>query len=535
VLLPLAGCARSDPADRPAAAEPSPEPTEDARASGGALYVFARQPHAIDPALAVDPDDLVITSQLFDPLTAIAPDGEVVPAAASRWEADEDGSVWTFHLRPGASFHDGTPVSAGAFADAWRRVADRTHDEPSPSHRLLGAVRGVDAAREGGPLAGVEALDELTLRVTLDEPSVEFPLVVSHPALAPVPQAATTETDFGRMPVGNGPFRMAEPWQPNQYIRLERNEDHPVRPALDHVVFRIYGGEDAIDTAYEDFARGSLDVAPVPDTRRDQAEETHGRSPDGYQGPGLLNGIRSTSVFYAFNVTVPPFDQPEVRRAIASLVDRDALARVGAGGGRAAARSVVPPAPAGRATMAACPYCDVDTARAVELLGERDLEGLELVTHDGGVHPQVATRVAQSVNRVLGERTLRVRTAPQETWLESVRSGEAGFFLSGWSPEYPSPAAYLEPLFAPDEVGGDNLTRYRNSEVGSLLEQARTTWDPDERAELYRTAEELVLADAVVIPLAFYRHGVVVSDRTRGYVLAPSGLVDLATVELDEE
>ena len=144
----------------------------------------------------------------------------------SSWEPNQDATVWTFHLNPNGRFSDGSGVTADDFVYAWNRVANpktvsTSTGQPDPSmiSYHLAFVSGFSEMASGKTdrLAGVRALDELTLEVRLDEPFADFEYVVAHPALAPVPAKyveAGVEYDgetiaFGEMPVGNGPFQMA--------------------------------------------------------------------------------------------------------------------------------------------------------------------------------------------------------------------------------------------------------------------------------------------------------------------------------------
>jgi oligopeptide transport system substrate-binding protein len=453
-------------------------------------------------------------------------------AAAESWVADDDATVFTFHLREDATFHDGTPVTAESFVQAWEAIADRTVDEPSSAHYLLDMVAGIEEARAGGALTGAVAIDDHTLEVTLVGPYADFAAVVSHPALAPVSADAAARADHRRLPVGNGPFRMAEPWQPGQFIRIEPFGDHPRAPTdLTQVVFRIYEGENAVERGYDDFIRGHLDMTPLPDGVHEDAVSRFGRSADGYTGPGVLDGLRATTVFYTFNVEVAPFDDPVVRQALALLVDRPGTQDPV----REVARSVVPPLFPDYESPE-CPYCSFDPERARDLLEEHEVEldGLELVYFDTPEHEQAAQRVVEAVNDTLGEGTLTARGLEHEEWVETIRGGETGFFLSGWMAEFLTVGAFLDPLFHPGWIGTDNLSRYADPDMRDLLSAARAEQEPQARNELYRQAEGAVLEDVPVIPLTFYRQAKVVSERTAGLIVDPMGRVDLTEVSLRE-
>jgi oligopeptide transport system substrate-binding protein len=501
--------------------------------AGGTLTTFLRQPTTIDPALAVDAWDLQVVSQIFDALTTSDAQLRIVPAAAQRWEVSADGLVYTFHLRPDATFHDGSPVDADSFVRGWRRVADASRPTPSAAHFLLERIVGFAEAQQGQAFSGLVVVDPLTLQVTLDTPIADFPAIVSHPGLAPVPTSAVDDTEaFQAEPVGNGPFRMSEPWQRDRFVRLEAWPGYWGRGAmLDEVVFRIYTGEDAIETGYADFG-DTLDVAEVPAGQLRAAVDEFGAAGD--RRPGVIDGVKLITAFYGFNTRKPPFDDPTVRQALSLLIDRDAIADQILDGERVAATSVVPPGTPGY-TPVDCGFCAYDPARAQQLIAGRQIGPIELYYSEDLAHDPVAQRVKRDVDAALGPDTLVLKPLPQRDWLQAIRLGEAGMFLSGWLAEYPAADAYLHPLFSRATLGQDNLFLYDSQPVDDLLGQARRELDATRRADLYRQAEAIVLTDMPVAPLFFYRHSRVVADHVHGYVMSPLGEVDLSRVSLDQQ
>lgn len=501
---------------------------------GGIFYAYLRQPTSIDPAHALEPEDLSVITELFDSLTAVDALLQIVPGAAERWESNSDATVFSFHLRPDATFHDGQPVTADAFKRAWQRVIGRLGGPPPAGRYLLSSVQGYEQALTGGDLSGVVALDPLRLQVTLAAPFAEFPAVASHPALGPAPHAALDDPDgFAQQPIGNGAFRMDGPWQPGQFIRLEAFDGYVgEKPRLEQLIYRIYEGEGAAGAGYEDFAKGNLDVAPVPPNKMKSATSKYGLSRDGYTGPGVLNGVRLMTAFYGFNTEKPPFDDPTVRQALSLLIDRDGIVKDLTDEARTSARSIVPPSLKSYQPPA-CDFCAYDPARATQLLEERHIGPIELVYFEGADHQVVAERVQRDVNSVLGPGALILRPLPQGEWLDAIRSGEASFFLSGWPAEYPSVDALLYPLFHQSRIGVDNTARYKNPQVNTLLDSARRDLDAARRSGLWHQAESIVLTDLPVVPLFHYRHARVVASRVRGFTLSPLGDVDMTKVWLD--
>jgi oligopeptide transport system substrate-binding protein len=515
-----------------------PPPATPASPGGGSLrYGLGSDPASIDPRSVSDEQGLLVVGALFDPLVALDDDLEVVPAAARAWDVSDDGTRFTFRLRPDARFHDGTRVRAQDFVRAFNRIADGTADQPSFNAYLLAPVVGFDAAlTEGRPLRGVQAVNAMTLRIRVADPFPEFVEVLANPALAPVPRAADTDpAGFAQEPIGNGRFQMAEPWQREQFIRLSGYADHHAGPPrLDEVVFRVYVADPAQESQYADLVAGQLQVADVPAARRGEAIEEFGTSVDGYSGPGVLDGLSTTIYYFGFNTGQPPFDDPNVRRAVSLLIDRDTIAGTIMQDTRVPADAIVPPPIEGH-QEGVCGHCRFDPDAAAELLADvppRALRGVTIVHNQGESHAAIASRIAQAIGEATGVR-VRTRGVPLGGYVESLREGEVGLFRLGWQADYPSPGSYLFPLFHGSSVGLDNLTRYDVADVNDLLEQARAEPDVAARNELWQQAEQRILADAAIAPVLFYRLDKVVRPNVRDLVMDPFGGVDLARVWLD--
>ena len=528
------------PSSTPAEALTSTERTTASSAGGGTLrYALDDNPASIDPRFVSDQEGLTVVDALFDSLVAIGDDlTSIEPAAARDWSTSDDGRTYTFELRPDATYHDGTPVVAQDFVRSFQRIVDREATPQSFLFYQLAPVRGYEAALQGGDLSGVSAVDDHTLRIRLRRPAAEFLQVLAHPSLAPVPAAAAEGARaFADEPVGNGPFAMAEAWQPNQFIRVTRFADHPTPPRLDEVVFQIFADDRARQQQYDDFQDGRVDVASVPPERLSDAVETYGRSPDGRSGPGLVDGTTGTVYYYGFNTQLAPFDDRRVRRALSLLIDRNRIVGEILLGTREPAEALVPPSLPG-AQPGVCGVCDYDPERARQILGRdgtTEVTGPLEIVHDAGTtNERIAERVADDVSSAL-DVEVTTREMSLADVIGELREGSIGIFRLGWQADYPSPGAVLQPLFHSDTIGQDNLTRYSRPEVDRLLNRARQEQDTQARLELYQQVERLVLEDAPVAPIYFYRTARLVSDQVRDLRIGPLGTVSLSEAwKLDE-
>jgi oligopeptide transport system substrate-binding protein len=540
LALGLAACTSDGGDATPAEVEEAAEPEApaDTRAGGTLRMGLSVAPASIDPRFLEDAEGELVVGAVFEPLVRLDPQQRVVPGLAQRWEHDDDGRTWTFHLRD-ASFHDGSPVTADDVARTFHRIADGTASPRSFLAYLLEPVAGIEEAQaDGDDLEGVEVVDERTLRLHLDRPEPGYVRTLAHPALAPVPAIADEDPEaFARRPVGNGPFSVAEPVEPGGFIRLARHTEHRTEPLLDAVVLQAYADDGDREQQWQDLLDGQLHVAEVPVDRMQEAVDRFGRSADGYRGPGLLSGITSTVYLYGFDLTVEPFDDPRVRRAISLSIDRERIAEEVFDGARRAADAIVPP-PVPGSQAGACDHCRHDPAGARQLLDEAEeatgaqLDELTLTYNQGRTHTAIAERMAADIEDAL-DIQVSLDGLDLRRFLEAVRGGEATVFRLGLDPHSPDPGAYLHPLLHSSSIGIENLVRYADDEVDELLDEARLH-DGTRAVELWQQAEQRALEDVAVVPLLNYRHNRVVADGVRDLYWSPFGRLDLARTWLDD-
>lgn len=492
----------------------------DAVAAGATLRWAVRSPTAIVPQAAVDDTGLLVVDRVFDSLTRLDADGTVRPCASTSWETD-DGRTWRFALRPDAMFHDGTPVTTSDFVRGW---AATVRQGRTGAH--LADVAGYRDVRDGRDdrLRGVRAIDDTTLEVTLRRPDVDFPAIVAHPSLAPLPAAVFDDTaDFAAAPIGNGPYALVEPWVRGQFIRVARVEDWNNGPSeqsaqrVREIVFRI---TDA-DSAYVGFQQGRVDVSPIPAGALSQARRTYGVAD---RGGGVVEASLPTLYFLGIRVDAPPWDDPEVRRAVSRAIDRAAIVAAQSDRQVDAARWIVPPAMVGsaRADCDACLHLPSLAAAALEQAGVTELT---LTYDDGGGHEAIAEQVRADLAAIGVE--LTTRAVPADGYLDALEAGELGLFRFGWQAQGPHAGAMLAAVVeggAPVERGDSaNYTGYASDAVDALLSEARATADPLRRQQLWARAETVALADMPIIPLFSYRQRAVVSSRVERLTLTPWG------------
>lgn len=507
-----------------------------AQPGGGTFRYGIGEPTTVVPPLVRSEDDRAVVDAVFDSLTAWDDSGAAIPAAAVSWSPNEQLDEWTFDLRPGATFHDGSPVTATDFRDTWSMlVAEGMYGY------LLQDVIGYQAvaAGEQAILDGVAVSDDLTLQIRLSRPRADLPVLMGHPALGPVNsrQVAADPDGWGDQPIGNGPFRITEPWARGDFVRAGawegwRNGDRPAG-AVDEVVFDIGN----LDLNYLAFLRGRRDLTAVPPDALAGAAEQFSSSGGLWDGPGLITGPRPEVYLLAINPSVPPYDDAEVRQAVSLTVDRTRLAAENEAGNLSPSTSLLPPSLPGARTDV-CQLCTFNPIGARRRLQDAGVRQLRIAFNAGGGHERIRDALRQALSDIDVALVSNGRgPAPSLPDYQAVlEEGSAGLFRLPLVADVPSSLSVLYPLLHSEETpanGGLNYMRYEDPTVDALLEQAARTDDAGSRQSLLRRVEDIALNDDhVVVPVFSYRHAVVVAPRVRNLRYGPFGLVNLTELTL---
>ncbi|ANT63375.1 peptide ABC transporter substrate-binding protein (plasmid) [Salipiger sp. CCB-MM3] len=471
------------------------------------------EPKSLDPAAVTAVNDFRILMNVYDGLVRYK-DGtlEVEPALATDWTISEDGTEYTFTLREGVSFHDGTPFNAEAVKFNFDRMLDESHPfhdtGPFPLAFFFSSVESI------------EAVDDLTVKFTLSEPYAPFLSNLAYPTGLLVSPAAVEQygADFGRNPSGTGPFKFAE-WRSNEAVVIEANPDHwDGAPALQAVVFRPI--TDANTRTAEMLAGGidlMVEVPPVALSEfQGEAYTLHEQA-----GPHVW--------FLILNAKEGPFADKRVRQAANYAINKEALVNDVLEGTAEVAAGPTPPAFAWAYNDDLEPY-PYDPEKAKELLAEAGAERAELtfyVTEGGsGMLDPIAmgTAIQADLNAV-GFDT-KIETYEWNTFLGEVNpglEGKADMAEMAWMTNDPDtlPFLALRSDAWPDK-GGFNSGYYSNPEVDELLEAARVATDQGERAELYKQMQTIVQEDAPWVFVANWKQNAVTSERVENFTLQPS-------------
>ncbi|WP_422031146.1 ABC transporter substrate-binding protein [Roseovarius sp.] len=479
------------------------------------------EPKSLDPAAVTAVNDFRILVNLYEGLTRYK-DGTLQPepALATDWEISEDGTVYTFTLREGVTFHDGTPFNAEAVKFNFDRLLDENHPYhdtgPFPLAFFFSAVETT------------EVVDDMTVKFTLNAPYAPFLSNLAYPTgLIVSPEAVKAGgADFGRNPVGTGPFKFVE-WQSNERVVVDRYDDYWGDAAgLQAVVFRPI--TDANTRVAEMLAGGIDMMVEVPPTSMGQFEgddyTVHEQA-----GPHVW--------FLILNAKEGPFADMKVRQAANYAINKEAIVNDVLEGTATVAAGPTPPAFAWAYNEELDPY-PYDPEKAKQLIAEAGAEGAELtfyVTEGGsGMLDPVPMGTAIQADLEAVGFDVTIETYEWNTFLGEVNpglEGKADMAEMAWMTNDPDTLPYLALRSEawPDQ-GGFNSGYYANEKVDELLENARTATDQDERAELYREMQAIVQEEAPWVFIANWKQNAVTSAGVSDFQLQPSFLLHLEGV-----
>jgi ABC-type transport system substrate-binding protein len=462
-------------------------------------------PRSLDPALSTDVPTGRAVSYVFDGLTRFTPDARVVPGLAERWEVSPDGRVYTFHLRQGVKFHDGRPLTAAHVKSSFERVLapGSTAGRSWPLDPITGAADFFSGKSKS--LAGVQVVDDSTVRVALKDPLTIFPKFLAMPVASIVPAGAGA--DFGEKPVGTGPWKFVE-WRHDDYIKFARNDGYyGGTPGADTLIARIIPEP---STSVAEFEAGNVDILQVPESETRTWEQTDEKSARLASAPALI------LYHVAINTTRGPLADARVRQAINHAIDTKAiLDQILAGRGRQAA-GVIPRALDSTGTRAPYAY---DVAKAKQLLAAAG--------HANGIDVELwsaqdatLARLAQSIQGYLNAAGIRTKIVQRDasSAREAARNGQVDLFVKTWYADYPDADAFLYPLLHSASKGaGGNYSFYASPAVDSLIGLARRTPDDTQRAALSRQADSVAFADAPMAYLFFYDNLYAIQPWIQGF------------------
>ncbi|MGY1642894.1 ABC transporter substrate-binding protein [Geodermatophilus sp. SYSU D00703] len=467
------------------------------------VAAVAAQPDQFDPHVTTAYPSFQVLENVYDTLVVPNPeDLTMEPSLATEWETSEDGLTWTFTLRDGVTFHDGSEFDSADVVYSYRRIID---EELSNAYRFANVT-------------AVEAPDPQTVVLRLSQPTPNLlERIGSFKGMAILPDGAADQVDLTTEAVGTGPFRL-ESSDASSTV-LTAYEDHwGGAPSVDGVEFRYITEPAAALTALQNGEVQWTDNIPPQ-----QIESLEGD--DSIE----LQTTPSVDYWYmSMNYERPPFDNRDVRRAISFAVDRAAVAEAAWFGAAQPNQTAIPQDSFFYSDYA--PF-DRDPDQARQLLAQAGVQTpltMGLMVTDEFPETVTAAQVVASQLEEVGI-TVEIETLDFATWLDRQGQGDFDAFLLGWLGNL-DPAAYYQEQHVTG--GSNNYQGYSNPEVDALLQQGATATDDAARKQAYDQAAQLIVDD--VSYLYLYNPDVVQAwaPGLAGYQIRADKAINFETVEL---
>ncbi|MEG3582121.1 MAG: peptide ABC transporter substrate-binding protein [Chloroflexota bacterium] len=485
---------------------------------GGVLKRLWSDPPTLDPHLVTDTTSAGLVVEMFSGLVGLNSDLEIVPDLAESWDQSKNGTLFTFKLRKGIVFSDGTPITAKDFEYSLNRAVNP--DTESPVAELyLGDIVGVKEVLDGiaSEISGITVIDDMTLQIEIDAPKAYFLAKLTYPTAYVVKKENIDEgKNWTDNPIVTGPFAL-ERYDLGQMLILKRNDFYwGTKAKLDRVEFNLAGGVPM--AMYEN---DEIDITGVglADLERVQNQSDP-------LNADLISVPPSFTISYiGFNVSEPPFDDQKFRQALNYAVDKQLIATQVYSDLVKPAYGILPPNfPGFSSDIIGLKY---DPDKAVRLLSESkysdpETRPLIVVTIPGtGGSPSLDMEVVADMwDRILGVQ-IEIQQVEWATYLQDLHRERLQIWGgSGWQADYPDPQDFIDILFYSDSTG--NHSSYKNEAADKLLEDARVEQDPLKRISLYNKAEQLIVDDAPWLPMWFDQEGLaLIKPKVKGFEFTP--------------
>lgn len=527
-----AGTTESTESTETAETTTSTESTEAASTEGAKILSVqvGPDPETIDPALnsAVDGGNMLLHA--FECLLTVDESGNLAPGQAETWETSEDGLTWTFHLRDGLKWSDGSALTANDFVYSWKRVCDPMVAAPY-AETVLSMVEGYEDAVEGNLDAlQVAAADDSTFVVTLNAPCSYFGSLAAFATLSPV-QQATVEANGDAWAtkaetyISNGPFYISE-WVPGSHILMSKNPNYWNADAikLDGIKWNLIEDANASYSAYQ-----TGEVLMIKDVPTEEIPSLTD-NPEFHVDPII------GTYYLSLNLEREPFNDVNVRKALSLAIDREYVAGTLMQGTYTAASNFMGPGwidTDGSQFMdnanGGQPYIDTtnfeaNLEEAKQLLADAGYpngEGLPSITYstnDAGYHKVVAEYLQQAWAEIGVD--LQVDIVEWASFTPMRRNGDYDASRNGWVGDYSDPSNMLDLFYS---TNGNNDGRFNNAEYDAAMDVSRTTLDAAERSEALHKAEDILMEEAGCIPVAYYNDFWLQSEKITGSWHSPYG------------
>ena len=484
-----------------------------------------------------DGNSLTVGLQILEPLVASDENAELTEGLATSWEPNEDATQWTFTLREGVTFHDGTPFDAEAVKfnfDRWNnRDNEFAFSEEGKEFSSWTYIFSNYFGEEGYLLESTEVIDPTTVQFTLTAPVGFFPALVSSSFFGIHSPTAIQEggLEYGTPSVGvvgTGAFTFVE-WVDGDRVTVNRYEDYWGEPAgVESIIFR---GIEETATRLAELEAGTLDIAVNLAPEDFEVVESNDDLVS-----AIVEGSNLSIGYIGMHQANEPFDIPEVRQAVAHAIDYEAIVDAFYGELGTTAGEFIPPGLLGRAELDAYEY---DPERARELLAEAGFpDGFDTefwyMPVSRPYYP-VPQDIAEAVVSQLSEVGINAELQTEDwgIYLDDYAAGKFPMYMLGYSADYADPNNFVFTFFGPNEIV--QAFGWESPETVELLEQARAASSEEERQGFYEEAANNIYEAVPAIPVVYPRTVHATRSNVEGFAPTPLGTtIPLANVTKTE-
>ncbi len=513
-------------------------PGGEAAAAGGEFSLQISEPEHLVPTNTNESEGSQVLDALFTGLVSYDNENKPVNEIAESITS-EDQQTWTVKIKSGWTFHNGEPVDAASFVNAWNYGAYAPNAQGNSYffENIQGYddLQSTDPDGEEGPkkaptpkakeMTGLKVVDATTFTVALKDKFSQFPLTVGYTAFYPLPKAFFgNEKAYEEAPIGNGPYQMDGTWEHNKSITVKKYPNYKGQAGnADRITFKIYTD---VNTAYLDAQGGNLDIVPTIPPERITSART--------DFPGrFFEGQSSSFTYIGFPLYNKKFANPDLRRAFSMAIDRDSIVRAIFNNTRRPARSIVSPVVPGFREDACGENCRYDPAKAKQLFDQAGgYSGtLTMWFNSGAGHDKWVEAASNNLRTNLGIQDIKFEQRDFAQYLPLLDDEKiTGPFRLGWVMDYPSPQNYLQPIFG--TTGSSNNFGYSNPEADRLIQEGNAAESIDAGIAKYQQAEDLILRDMPAIPMFFGLEQAVYSDRVANVTADAFGRIRLGDVQV---
>lgn len=517
-------------ATAPLAAGPTVTPVAGLRDDEQVLNLTSGDLESFDPALASEVETSFVLRQIYSGLVTLDKDLKVVPDLAAKLpDIGEQGTLYTFTLRPGLKFQSGREVTAEDLRFSMERASDAKLAAPDPASSLPAAnymndIVGFKDKIEGraSQISGISVKDNYTLQIKLDAAKPYFLAKMTYNVFFVVnPDAVAKGFD---PPDGTGPFKLLE-YKPDQFLRLVRNPLYYNRQAyLSRINFAL--GANAANGLVQ-YEQGRQDIMGIGGSAVERALDKTSQL-----NKELITKPELSLSYLGFNTRARPFDELKVRQAFAAVLDKAKIAKVLYEGRVQSAVTVLPPGMPGYTGNPGPLTYDINHAR--DLIAQSsyrtaaNLPKIVVYSTGGGL-----AKVLKDVYKQAFDIDIEVQQYDYKDFQSGLNQRQFQMYIYGWTADYPDPENFLRTLLGSGSPF--NNSGYNNPNYDDLLKQGDQQSDTQKRLDSYGKAEQIALNDVPILPIT---HGVsylLVKPYVKGLELTAIGLWSLKDVYISKK